>query len=112
MRTTARAACRAVGPIAPTYPLVKTHIRRIQTLDGVTFAPAPHPFIELFRLAHSSPRTHRRHVGFAALTGEVFWGPMAYAMMGGLLIATVLTLFFLPALYAMWYRVRISESHA
>ncbi len=31
---------------------------------------------------------------------------MAYAMMGGLLIATVLTLFFLPALYAMWYRAR------
>jgi multidrug efflux pump subunit AcrB len=31
---------------------------------------------------------------------------MAYAMMGGLLVATALTLFFLPALYAMWYRVR------
>jgi multidrug efflux pump subunit AcrB len=39
------------------------------------------------------------------IAGEVFWGPMAYAMMGGLLVATVLTLFFLPALYAMWYRV-------
>ncbi len=34
-----------------------------------------------------------------------FFGPMAVAMMGGLLIATVLTLVFLPALYALWYRV-------
>lgn len=38
------------------------------------------------------------------LTHSVFWGPMAWAIMGGLLIATVLTLLFLPALYATWYR--------
>jgi len=36
---------------------------------------------------------------------------MAYAMMGGLLVATVLTLYFLPALYAMWYRVRDDAAH-
>jgi Cu/Ag efflux pump CusA len=41
------------------------------------------------------------------IAGEVFWGPMAYAMMGGLLIATILTLIFLPALYAAWYRVPV-----
>jgi multidrug efflux pump len=35
-----------------------------------------------------------------------FFGPMAVAMMGGLVIATVLTLVFLPALYALWFRVR------
>jgi multidrug efflux pump len=40
------------------------------------------------------------------LTHNVFWGPMAVAMMGGLAVATVLTLFFLPALYAAWFRVR------
>ncbi len=40
---------------------------------------------------------------------EVFWGPMAYAMIGGILAATVLTLFFLPALYVGWYRIR--EEH-
>ncbi len=45
-------------------------------------------------------------LGLIPIAGEVFWGPMAYAMMGGLLIATVLTLFFLPSLYATWYRVR------
>ncbi|WP_245593493.1 efflux RND transporter permease subunit [Azospirillum halopraeferens] len=39
------------------------------------------------------------------LTHSVFWGPMAVAIMGGLTGATVLTIFFLPALYAAWYRV-------
>jgi multidrug efflux pump subunit AcrB len=43
-------------------------------------------------------------LGLIPIAGEVFWGPMAVAMMGGLLIATVLTLIFLPALYAAWYR--------
>jgi multidrug efflux pump len=37
------------------------------------------------------------------LTRSVFWGPMAWAIMGGLFVATLLTLFFLPALYASWY---------
>jgi hypothetical protein len=35
----------------------------------------------------------------------VFWGPMAYAIMGGLTVATVLTLVFLPALYVAWFRI-------
>jgi multidrug efflux pump len=35
-----------------------------------------------------------------------FFGPMAVAMMGGIVVATVLTLGFLPALYALWFRVR------
>lgn len=39
------------------------------------------------------------------LTRSIFWGPMAVAIMGGLLVATVLTLVFLPALYAAWFRV-------
>jgi multidrug efflux pump subunit AcrB len=40
------------------------------------------------------------------LSRSVFWGPMAFALMGGLLVATALTLLFLPALYAAWFRVR------
>ncbi|MGQ3030089.1 MAG: efflux RND transporter permease subunit, partial [Ferrovibrionaceae bacterium] len=40
------------------------------------------------------------------LSRSVFWGPMAIAIMGGLAIATLLTLFFLPALYAAWFRVK------
>ncbi len=40
------------------------------------------------------------------LSRSVFWGPMAVAIMGGLIVATALTLLFLPALYAAWFRVR------
>lgn len=39
------------------------------------------------------------------LSQSIFWGPMAMAIMGGLAVATVLTLLFLPALYAAWFRV-------
>jgi multidrug efflux pump len=39
------------------------------------------------------------------LTRSIFWGPMAIAIMGGLTIATLLTIFFVPALYAAWFRV-------
>jgi multidrug efflux pump len=40
------------------------------------------------------------------LSPQVFWGPMAVSIMGGLVVATLLTCLFLPALYAAWYRVR------
>ena len=40
------------------------------------------------------------------LTRSVFWGPMAIAIMGGLTVATVLTIFFVPALYAAWFKVK------
>ena len=39
-----------------------------------------------------------------------FFGPMATALMGGITVATVLTLFYLPALYALWFRVRRDEA--
>ncbi|MES2673178.1 MAG: efflux RND transporter permease subunit [Pseudomonadota bacterium] len=40
------------------------------------------------------------------LSDSVFWGPMAVAIMGGLIVATALTLLFLPALYAAWFNVQ------
>lgn len=40
------------------------------------------------------------------LARSVLWGPMAYAIMGGLIVATTLTLLFVPALYATWFRVK------
>lgn len=40
------------------------------------------------------------------LSRSVFWGPMAIAIMGGLIVATALTLLSLPALYAAWFRIR------
>jgi multidrug efflux pump subunit AcrB len=39
------------------------------------------------------------------LTRSIFWGPMALAIMGGLTVATLLTIFFVPALYAAWFRI-------
>jgi multidrug efflux pump subunit AcrB len=45
-------------------------------------------------------------LGMIPIAREVFWGPMAYAMIGGIVIATLLTLLFLPALYVTWYRIK------
>jgi multidrug efflux pump subunit AcrB len=43
------------------------------------------------------------------ISREIFWGPMAYAMMGGIVVGTALTLLFLPALYVAWFRVKENE---
>ena len=40
------------------------------------------------------------------IAGEIFWGPMAYAMIGDIIVGTVLTLVFLPALYVAWFRIK------
>ncbi|MDX2205670.1 MAG: efflux RND transporter permease subunit [Hyphomicrobiaceae bacterium] len=45
-------------------------------------------------------------LGMIPLARSVFWGPMSLTIMGGLFVATLLTLVFLPALYAAWFRVR------
>ena len=44
------------------------------------------------------------------LSRNVFWGPMAVAIMGGLIVATMLTLLTLPAMYAAWFRVKKPDS--
>jgi multidrug efflux pump subunit AcrB len=44
-------------------------------------------------------------LGMIPIAPEVFWGPMAYAIIGGLIVATLLTLLFLPALYVAWFRI-------
>jgi multidrug efflux pump len=48
-------------------------------------------------------------LGMIPLAGSIFWGPMAITIMGGLFVATVLTLVVVPALYALWFRVRADE---
>jgi multidrug efflux pump len=45
-------------------------------------------------------------LGMIPIAPEVFWGPMAYAIIGGLFVATLLTLLFLPALYVAWFRIK------
>jgi multidrug efflux pump len=44
------------------------------------------------------------------IASEVFWGPMAYAIIGGLFVATLLTLLFLAALYVAWFRIKESAT--
>jgi len=45
-------------------------------------------------------------LGLIPIAPTVFWGPMAFAIMGGLLVATILTLVFLPTLYVAWFSAR------
>jgi multidrug efflux pump subunit AcrB len=51
-------------------------------------------------------------LGMIPIAPTIFWGPMAYAIMGGLAVATLLTLVFLPALYVIWFGIRRPEPHA
>ncbi|HEY0570498.1 MAG TPA: efflux RND transporter permease subunit [Enterovirga sp.] len=51
-------------------------------------------------------------LGMIPIAPQVFWGPMAYAMIGGIVAATFLTLLFLPALYVGWFRIRETDSRS
>jgi multidrug efflux pump subunit AcrB len=75
---------RAAG-VAPWDAIVESTVRRLRPIV-LTAAAAVLAMIPLSR--------------------SVFWGPMAVAIMGGLTLATVLTLLALPAMYAAWFRVR------
>lgn len=48
-------------------------------------------------------------LAFVPLTTDAFWGPMAYVLIGGIAAGTAITLFVVPALYALWYRIK--EQH-
>ncbi len=47
---------------------------------------------------------------FLPLTTDTFWGPLAFVLIGGVLVGTLITLLFLPALYALWFRVHLASS--
>jgi len=51
-------------------------------------------------------------LAFIPLTHSVFWGTLAYTLIGGTLVGTVLTLVFLPAMYAIWFRIRPNSDRA
>ena len=51
-------------------------------------------------------------LAFVPLTHSAFWGPMAFTLIGGTAVGTLLILLFLPALYAIWFRVRPTSGHA
>lgn len=48
-------------------------------------------------------------LAFVPLTFDAFWGPMAYVLIGGTLVGTLITLLFLPALYALWFKVKLTD---
>ena len=45
-------------------------------------------------------------LAFVPLTQDSFWGPLAYVLIGGVGVGTAITLLFVPALYALWFRIR------
>ena len=45
-------------------------------------------------------------LAFIPLTHSVFWGTLAYTLIGGTLVGTIMTLVFLPAMYAIWFKIR------
>nr|WP_256438116.1 efflux RND transporter permease subunit [Thiomicrorhabdus sp. 6S3-12] len=47
-------------------------------------------------------------LAFIPLTTSTFWGPMAFVLIGGVGVGTLLTLLFLPALYALWFKVKVT----
>ena len=53
-------------------------------------------------------------LAFIPLTHSVFWGTLAYTLIGGTFGGTVLTLVFLPALYAIWFKIKpvVKVEHA
>ena len=51
-------------------------------------------------------------LGLIPIAPTVFWGPMAFAIMGGLLVATMLTLVFLPTVYVTWFRGKEAAAEA
>ena len=51
-------------------------------------------------------------LGMIPIAPTVFWGPMAFAIMGGLLVGTILTLVFLPTLYVTWFRGKEGQPDA
>jgi multidrug efflux pump subunit AcrB len=51
-------------------------------------------------------------LAFVPLTTDAQWGPMAFVLIGGTLVGTLITLFFLPALYSLWFKVRPEATEA
>jgi multidrug efflux pump subunit AcrB len=51
-------------------------------------------------------------LGMAPIARDVFWAPMAFAMMGDILVGAALTLLFLPALHVAWFRIKAPKEVA
>ncbi len=98
-----------LGVIALSGMIMRNAVILVDQIDTDIAAgvPAPQAVVEAtVRRARPVVLTAAAAVlAMVPLAGSVFWGPMAIAIMGGLMVGTVLTLGFVPALYAAWLRV-------
>ncbi len=102
-----------LGVIALSGMIIRNSVILIDQID-VDIARGLHPWDAVI-----DATTHRMRpialtaaaaiLGMVPIAPEVFWGPMAYAIIGGLFVATLLTLLFLPALYVAWFRIKEPE---
>jgi multidrug efflux pump subunit AcrB len=98
-----------LGIIALSGMIIRNSVILIDQID-VDIARGLHPWDAVIdatshRLRPIALTAAAAILGMIPIAPEVFWGPMAYAIIGGLAIATLLTLLFLPALYVAWFRI-------
>src|SRR6516165_2132272 len=99
-----------LGIIALSGMIIRNSVILIDQID-MDFARGPHPWEAVINATIHPLRpivltAAAASLGMIPIASEVFWGPMAYAIIGGLFVATLLTLLFLPALYVAWFRVK------
>nr|WP_281065477.1 efflux RND transporter permease subunit [Jiella sonneratiae] len=99
-----------LGVLALVGILIRNSIILVHQID-VLREEGMHPWIAVFEASSMRARPILLTAAAASLAlipiaREVFWGPMAYAMMGGIIAGTLITLLFIPALYLAVFRVR------
>jgi multidrug efflux pump subunit AcrB len=98
-----------LGIIALSGMIIRNSVILIDQID-MDMARGLHPWDAVIDAMTNRFRpivlTAAASLGMIPTASEVFWGPMAYAIIGGLIVATLLTLLFLPALYVAWFRVK------
>ena len=99
-----------LGIIALSGMIVRNSVILIDQID-MDLARGLHPWDAVIdatthRLRPIALTAAAASLGMIPIASEVFWGPMAYAIIGGLFVATLLTLLFLPALYVAWFRIK------
>lgn len=99
-----------LGVLALVGILIRNSIILVHQID-VLRDEGVHPWMAVFEASEMRARPILLTAAAASLalipiSREVFWGPMAYAMMGGIIAGTLITLLFIPALYLVVFRVR------
>jgi len=99
-----------LGIIALSGMIIRNSVILIDQID-MDFARGPHPWEAVINATIHPLRpivltAAAASLGMIPIASEVFWGPMAYAIIGGLFVATLLTLLFLPALHVAWFRIK------